>query len=83
METWSAGRIRATRHRVLNNSTSPRYSMAFFYDCCLDTVIEPLKVEHEDAAVEDGWMHVRGSYGEHLDRLIQANYKMSESLAER
>lgn len=39
---WSNGRLLATPHRVINSSGAERYSVPFFYDPDVTTVIEPL-----------------------------------------
>jgi isopenicillin N synthase-like dioxygenase len=41
LERWSAGRIRATEHRVLGNDRV-RYSIPFFYEPRIDARIEPM-----------------------------------------
>lgn len=42
METWSGGRFRSTRHRALNRSETPRYSVPFFMIPDADVVVAPL-----------------------------------------
>jgi isopenicillin N synthase-like dioxygenase len=44
LEQWSAGRIRATEHRVLGSGVE-RYSIAFFYEARADTSIAPLPID--------------------------------------
>jgi isopenicillin N synthase-like dioxygenase len=44
LELWTGGRIRATEHRVLSTGLE-RYSIPFFYEPGIDTLITPL-VEH-------------------------------------
>lgn len=41
LERWSAGRIRATEHRVIG-SGQERFSIPFFYEACADAEIRPL-----------------------------------------
>ena len=42
MRQWSNGRFKATPHRVVNDPTRARYSVAYFLDPHVATVIEPL-----------------------------------------
>ncbi len=49
MDRWSNGRLRATPHRVVNRSGRQRYSIPFFYDPDVTTVIEPLGCCVDDA----------------------------------
>jgi isopenicillin N synthase-like dioxygenase len=44
LEQWSAGRIRATEHRVLGSQTE-RYSIPFFYEARADAAIAPLPID--------------------------------------
>ena len=44
LEQWSAGRIRATEHRVLG-SARERFSIPFFYEARADAVIAPLPLD--------------------------------------
>ncbi|MGB6604462.1 MAG: 2OG-Fe(II) oxygenase family protein [Steroidobacteraceae bacterium] len=41
LERWSAGRIRATEHRVIGSGRE-RFSIPFFYEACTDAEIRPL-----------------------------------------
>ncbi|MGO9804635.1 MAG: isopenicillin N synthase family dioxygenase [Steroidobacteraceae bacterium] len=47
LEQWSAGRIRATEHRVLGTDVE-RYSIPFFYEARSDAVIAPLPIDPPD-----------------------------------
>lgn len=47
LEQWSAGRIRATEHRVLG-SARERFSIPFFYEARADAVIAPLPLDRPD-----------------------------------
>ncbi|MBW4053104.1 MAG: isopenicillin N synthase family oxygenase [Proteobacteria bacterium] len=47
LEQWSAGRIRATEHRVLGSGCE-RFSIPFFYEARADAVIAPLPVDRPD-----------------------------------
>lgn len=44
LQLWSAGRIRATEHRVLG-SECERYSIPFFYEARADAVVAPLPMD--------------------------------------
>jgi isopenicillin N synthase-like dioxygenase len=44
LEQWSAGRIRATEHRVLGSGIE-RYSVPFFYEARADATIAPLPID--------------------------------------
>lgn len=52
MVRWSNGLLKATPHRVINRSGRERYSIPFFYDPAVTTVVEPLAccVEHGRSA---------------------------------
>ncbi|WP_175920760.1 isopenicillin N synthase family dioxygenase [Burkholderia latens] len=62
---WSGGRIKATPHRVLNPEGTDRYSIAFFYDCRLDT---PLDLGATPASQSTQ------TYGGHLEAILRKNY---------
>jgi isopenicillin N synthase-like dioxygenase len=47
LEQWSAGRIRATEHRVLG-SDRERFSIPFFYEARADATIAPLPLDRPD-----------------------------------
>lgn len=44
VECWTNGLYRAPVHRVKNAAETSRYSLAFFFQPNLDTVIEPLDI---------------------------------------
>jgi isopenicillin N synthase-like dioxygenase len=48
LERWSAGRIRATEHRVLGTGRE-RYSIPFFYEARADAEIRPLPIDDPGA----------------------------------
>ncbi len=48
LERWSAGRIRATEHRVLGTEIE-RFSIPFFYEARADATISPLPIDRADA----------------------------------
>ncbi len=47
LEQWSAGRIRATEHRVLGSGLE-RFSIPFFYEARADATIAPLPLDPPD-----------------------------------
>ena len=47
LEQWSAGRIRATEHRVLGSGLE-RFSIPFFYEARGDATIAPLPIDRRD-----------------------------------
>jgi isopenicillin N synthase-like dioxygenase len=47
LERWSAGRIRATEHRVLGSQVE-RFSIPFFYEARADARISPLPMDSPD-----------------------------------
>ncbi len=47
LERWSAGRIRATEHRVLGSGRE-RFSIPFFYEARADATIAPLPIDRPD-----------------------------------
>lgn len=47
LERWSAGRIRATEHRVLGSGLE-RFSIPFFYEARADAIIAPLPLDRSD-----------------------------------
>jgi isopenicillin N synthase-like dioxygenase len=71
MSIWSNGRLKATPHRALNNAQKPRYSVPFFYNCNIDTYVEPLP----ETVTNTHPITVKPvSYGEHLEKTLRANY---------
>jgi len=48
LEQWSAGRIRATEHRVLGIGME-RFSIPFFYEARADATITPLPIDSPDS----------------------------------
>jgi len=50
LEQWSAGRIRATEHRVLGSGVE-RNSIPFFYEARADATIAPLPIDPRDQFV--------------------------------
>jgi isopenicillin N synthase-like dioxygenase len=77
LEHWSAGRIRATEHRVLGHGME-RHSIPFFYEARADATIAPLPIDppHSFAPFQYGdflWRRItsfvefRGMEGERAD----------------
>lgn len=50
LEQWSAGRIRATEHRVVGSGVE-RFSIPFFYEARADACIKPLPMDPPDRFV--------------------------------
>jgi len=72
MEIWSNGRLRATRHRVINKGSGFRYSMPFFYDCNIDAQIAPLA---GCITPDNPPRYPAVIYGDNLEKLLSANYQ--------
>ena len=64
---WSNGRWQSTRHRVINSAGRDRYSVPFFFDPHMDTVVAPL-----DPRQPPRYAPVR--YGDYLMERLDANY---------
>jgi isopenicillin N synthase-like dioxygenase len=62
LERWTAGRIKATRHRVIGFGIE-RYSFPFFYEPRVDAVIAPLPLPHIPGVGNDFAPFL---YGDHL-----------------
>ena len=71
MSVWSNGRLKASPHRVVTTAKKQRYSVPFFYNCNMDTYVEPLPgmvTTSHPLTVESV------VYGEHLEKIIRSNY---------
>lgn len=68
MSGWSGAKIKATPHRVLNHPDKERYSIAFFFDCGLET---PLDISLPHPA------HADATYGQHLEQILRTNYSFA------
>jgi isopenicillin N synthase-like dioxygenase len=67
LQMWTSGEYRSALHRVINRSSKDRYSVPFFFDGNIETVLNPLdgsKTEGEPLTVE-GHMRERfqSTYG--------------------
>ncbi|WP_160116175.1 2OG-Fe(II) oxygenase family protein [Legionella busanensis] len=71
MTIWSNGKLKATKHRVINTSNNQRYSIPLFYNCSLDTTVSPLQkcVSPENPAHFEP-IH----YGDFIKKILLANY---------
>lgn len=74
MERWSAGRYRATRHRVLALQNGSRYSLPFFFEPAVDALIEPLPGTGSEA-------YPAVVYGDYLIEKVKAFPEFSDFLA--
>ncbi|WP_419420167.1 isopenicillin N synthase family dioxygenase [Legionella sp. D16C41] len=71
MTIWSNGKLKATKHRVINKSNHQRFSIPFFYNCSLDVTVSPLSkcVSSENPA------HVESvHYGDFIKKILLTNY---------
>lgn len=63
LDKWTRGKYRSAVHRVVNVSTTNRYSVPFFYHGNLTTRLKPLDrgedPEAETATVEE---HIKGRF---------------------
>jgi isopenicillin N synthase-like dioxygenase len=71
MSIWSNGKLKSTPHRVINNTQKERFSVPFFYNCNMDTYVEPLP----DMVSNECPLCVEAvTYGEHLEKTVRSNY---------
>jgi isopenicillin N synthase-like dioxygenase len=76
LERWTNGRFVSTPHRVVNRSTSDRYSIPYFFDTAMNEVIECLPT-CTDAANPP--RHVSVRYGDYLMDRLERNYAHRKS----
>jgi isopenicillin N synthase-like dioxygenase len=68
---WTGGRLISTPHRVVNRSDTDRYSIAYFHDPSMDTVVEPLPMGPRRYAPT--------RYGDYLMERLDKNYNYRRS----
>jgi isopenicillin N synthase-like dioxygenase len=71
---WTGGRLVSTPHRVINRSGTDRYSIAYFHDPSMDTVIAPLPMGTRR------FPPVR--YGDYLMERLDKNYEYRRPAAQ-
>ena len=71
LHRWSNGRLLSTPHRVINRSGRERYSVAFFFDPHMSTIVEPLP-SCVDAAHPAGFEPIE--YGAFVRGQLEASY---------
>lgn len=72
LHRWSNGRLLATAHRVVNRSGRERYSVPFFFDPSVDTVVAPL-----DSCIDAdrGPLFSPVHFGEFLRHELESSYR--------
>lgn len=71
---WTNNCLRATPHRVINQSGSDRYSIAFFWDPQLDLPIDTRDLGTRWCPADTEPHYQPQSYGEHLRSILSENY---------
>ncbi len=76
LQVWTDNYYVATPHRVINRSPRglSRYSVPFFFECDLDTLVEPAPLA---PSYRSGQAQARCQpmiYGEHLVRAFQRSF---------
>jgi isopenicillin N synthase-like dioxygenase len=77
LHRWSNGRLRSTPHRVINRSGRERYSVPFFFDPHVSTVISPLPSCVGDAMPR----YAPTDFGEFLRTELTAGYDKHKAVA--
>jgi isopenicillin N synthase-like dioxygenase len=64
LDKWTAGKYRSAVHRVVNISTTDRYSVPFFYQGNLETKLDPLDRSRGGTgeASETVEQHIKGMF---------------------
>ena len=68
LQMWTAGTYKSSLHRVINRSGSERYSVPFFFDGNVDTILRPL----DGSSVKGGGKAL--SVEEHMRERFQTSY---------
>ncbi|PON67186.1 hypothetical protein TorRG33x02_265540, partial [Trema orientale] len=75
LKIYSNGLYESTLHRVINNSTKYRVSVAYFYETNFDTAVEPLDIcKQRSGSGGAAKKFERAVYGEHLVSKVLTNF---------
>eukprot|EP00658_Telonema_sp_P-2_P068034 TRINITY_DN56981_c0_g1_i1.p1 TRINITY_DN56981_c0_g1~~TRINITY_DN56981_c0_g1_i1.p1 ORF type:complete len:152 (+),score=23.95 TRINITY_DN56981_c0_g1_i1:88-543(+) len=77
MEHWTAGRYRATRHRVRNVEGVSRFSAPFFFEPSFDTVVRPISGVARGHSSNSNQRDVDARpihYGEHMTQRFEKSF---------
>ena len=77
LHRWSNGRLRSTPHRVINRSGRERYSVPFFFDPHVSTVIAPLP----SCVGEGPARYAPTDFGQFLRTELTAGYDKHKAVA--
>jgi isopenicillin N synthase-like dioxygenase len=62
LDKWTKGVYKSAAHRVVNVSTTDRYSVPFFYHGNLSTRLRPLDGSEGDGEAETVEEHIKGRF---------------------